>query len=297
MTGSPDNNVGTVFITKGTGVLGDGDSITRILENVSISGNQVSGFANGIATKNVTKKVTILNNTLTSQTLNGIYSTGNADIINNSLSKQSIGIRCSGESINVIGNTIDTCNNRAIYCLDNGSGVIDGNSILNHTHNINGSIELVSGNWEVKNNTIKSPIATNIGISIASENCLITNNLITGIYNLAVIRLTKKSTVVGNMFEKCNVPNGIYCSSTNGSGSKVYKNSLDLIKAGAKGISFSGGGTDVIIMDNIIQATNVTIGNAIDTSGNTNSKLINNTILSGRINKNSNDIDNGNDVL
>ena len=128
--GAPNNDVGTVFITTDTGVLGDGDSITRILENIAIIGNQISGFSNGIATKGCTKKVTIMNNTLTSQTLNGIYSTGSCDIINNSLYNQAIGIRCAGEDINVIGNTIDTCINRAIYCLDNGKGIIDGNSII-----------------------------------------------------------------------------------------------------------------------------------------------------------------------
>ena len=294
--GSPNNDVGTVFITTDTGVLGQGDSITRILENISIVGNQISGFANGIATKSVTKKVTILNNTLTSQTINGIYSTGSCDIINNSLYNQSIGIRCSGKDINVIGNTVDTCNNRAIYCLDNGSGIIDGNSVINFIHNINGAIELATGSWEVKNNTIKCNEA-NIGIVVASENCLVSNNLITGTYNLAGIRLTKKSNVANNTLERCNTANGIYCTSANGGGSKVYKNSLDITKAGAKGIAFSGGGTDVVIMDNIIQATDVTIGNAIDTSANTNSKLINNTILSGQINKNSTDTDNGNVII
>ena len=292
--GSPNNDIGTVFVTTGTGVLGDGDSITRILENISITGNQISGFTNGVATKGCTKKVTIMNNTLTSQTNNGIYSTGLCDIINNSLYNQAIGIRCAGKDINVIGNTIDVCNNRAIYCLNNGNGVVDGNSIINFTHNINGAIELATGAWEVKNNTIKSNLATNIGIAVSSENCLIINNLISGIYNLAGIRLTKKSNIIGNILEKCNTPNGIYCTTANGSSSKVYKNSIDLTKANAKGVTFSGGGSDVIIMDNIIQATNVTLGNAIDTSANTNSKLIKNTILSGNINTNSSDTESEN---
>lgn len=292
--GSPNNDIGTVFVTTGTGVLGDGDSITRILENISITGNQISGFTNGVATKGCTKKVTIMNNTLTSQTNNGIYSTGLCDIINNSLYNQAIGIRCAGKDINVIGNTIDVCNNRAIYCLNNGNGVVDGNSIINFTHNINGAIELATGAWEVKNNTIKSNLATNIGIAVSSENCLIINNLISGIYNLAGIRLTKKSNIISNILEKCNTPNGIYCTTANGSSSKVYKNSIDLTKANAKGVTFSGGGSDVIIMDNIIQATNVTLGNAIDTSANTNSKLIKNTILSGNINTNSSDTESEN---
>lgn len=291
--GSPNNEVGTTFITTNTGVLGEGDSITRILENVSIVGNQISGFSNGIATKGVTKKVTILNNTLTSQTKNGIYSTGSCDIINNSLYNQAIALRCSGNDINVIGNTVDTCINRAIYCLDNGSGIVDGNSIINFNHNINGAIEVATGSWELKNNIIKCNEA-NIGITVASENCLVSNNLITGTYNLACIRLTKKSTVVNNILENCNTSNGIYCTSANGSESKVYRNSLNITKTKAKGIVFSGGGTGVVIMDNIIQATNVTIDKAIDTSANTISKLINNTILSGQINKNSSDIDNGN---
>lgn len=292
--GAPNNDIGTVFVTTGTGVLGGGDSITRILENISIIGNQISGFSNGIATKGCTKKVTIMNNTLTSQTTNGIYSTGLCDIINNSLYNQAIGIRCAGKDINVIGNTIDVCNNRAIYCLDNGNGVVDGNSIINFTHNINGTIELATGAWEVKNNTIKSNLATNIGITVSSENCLIINNLISGIYNLAGIRLTKKSNIIGNILEKCNTPNGIYCTTANGSSSKVYKNSIDLTKANAKGVTFSGGGSDVIIMDNIIQATDVILGNAIDTSANTNSKLIKNTILSGNINTNSSDTESEN---
>ena len=295
--GSSNNDVGTVFVTTGTGVLGDGDSITRILENISIIGNQISGFSNGIATKGCTKKVAIMNNTLSSQTINGIYSTGSCDIINNSLCNQSIGIRCAGNDINVTGNTIDVCNNRAIYCLDNGNGVVDGNSIINFTHNINGAIELVTGVWEVKNNTIKSNLPTNIGIVVSSENCLIINNLISGIYNLAGIRLTKKSNIIGNILEKCNTPNGIYCTNANGSNSKVYKNSIDLSKDKAKGITFSGGGSDVVIMDNIIQSTGVTLGNAIDTSANKNSKLIKNNILSGTINKNSSDIESENIII
>ena len=77
-------------------------------------------------------------------------------------------------------------NNRAIYCLDNGNGVVDGNSIINFTHNINGAIELVAGVWEVKNNTIKSNLPTNIGIAVSANfigvllflNCVLSGSII-----------------------------------------------------------------------------------------------------------------------
>lgn len=285
--GAADNNPGTMFVATGPGPLGTGDSVTRQLANVSIVNNQISGFKNGISTTAITRKVIISGNTLKGQSITGIYVVANANVTNNTLYDQAIGIRADGANNIISENVIDTASNRAIYCIGaSSSGKVKSNTILNFTSTLAGAIDIASGSWGVANNVLDcgtvGPPQYAI-FSAAAGTSIVGNTIIGGTFSLGVIRLTQKATVLDNRIIAANAPNGIYSATTNASNSIVSRNYVELASTTGtrKGILFSGGGTGVSITNNEIHNKASTMTNSIDTSANTGSLIARNLTTAG----------------
>jgi uncharacterized repeat protein (TIGR02543 family) len=188
--GAADNNPGTEFVATSQGPLGAGDSARRVCENITISNNTITGSS--IQSAGWTRNVVISNNTVTDSPTRGIFVgsfgydsryCGGEVVTGNHLSNQVIGIRCDGLGAVVRNNTISTASNRGIYAAGGATdGLIEGNTLTNCGGVLNSSIDIGSGAWEIKNNTISVTGATTpaYGIWVRPAGSSIVRNTLTG---------------------------------------------------------------------------------------------------------------------
>ncbi|UNY39819.1 structural protein [Bacillus phage vB_BauM_KLEB27-3] len=288
---------------KGTAIAGAKVSQGFDRNGAIISGNMITGFETGIDVRGVNS---IVSNNMINDVINGIncYNLENALIANNYVWKvQSRGINVteSVQDITIESNVLKDVKDTSMYLFNSKKIKIRSNDFSNckKALRINGAKSIFAANNTFDVNGFEG--AEGEIIIENNADVLLKDNIFNESKNNAVMVLGKADTrvkMIGNHFEKPSSFILVLCNDLKNL--EMMNNTMSFLpnRNGVQGIRLERCSEALLLNNTISSGNEYTLGDAIHTANSSSTKILRNTILKGKINKNSTtDTDEGNIVI